>query len=69
MNPEAIEWLRAARLESGLSQKELARLAGMARTSICNIERGFHKPSEQAWQKIVLVLRVRLPDNARSSHG
>ena len=61
LDPEALRWLRAARLESGLSQKELARLSGLARTSICNIERGFHKPSKQAWENIVLALRARRP--------
>ncbi|HTL11297.1 MAG TPA: helix-turn-helix transcriptional regulator [Bdellovibrionota bacterium] len=37
-------WMRQRRLELGLTQEDLARTAGVARTHICELERGRHRP-------------------------
>lgn len=44
--------VRAARLEKGLAQDQLAALAGIERSHMGKIERGLHMPT------LVLILRI-----------
>lgn len=56
--------VRLARLETGVSQRELARRAGVAQSTIARIESGSRQPSLPVLARILaavdLELRVRL---------
>ena len=58
--------LQTARLEAGLSQRELAERAGVAQSEIARIEGGNREPSIPTLQKILagagLELRFRLAE-------
>lgn len=60
----ASAFLQLARLEAGLSQRELAERAGVAQSEIARIESGKREPSIPTLQKILagagLELRFRL---------
>jgi transcriptional regulator with XRE-family HTH domain len=60
----ASAFLQLARLEAGLSQRELAERAGVAQSEIARIESGNREPSIPTLQKILagagLELRFRL---------
>jgi transcriptional regulator with XRE-family HTH domain len=51
--------LRKLRLESGLSQEDLALAANLDRTYISQLERGLKNPTVQTLLRIATVLRVR----------
>ncbi|MEV0168780.1 helix-turn-helix domain-containing protein [Nonomuraea fuscirosea] len=50
--------IRAARLEAGLVQGQLARLAGLSRASITNIEAGAQAPPPYRLSLIAQALKV-----------
>ena len=64
-NYPALEYARAslardiirARVEAGLTQRELAELAGIREETVCRIETGKHTPSVPTIEKIDRVLR------------
>ena len=62
----ASAFLKLARLEGGLSQRELAERAGVAQSEIARIESGKREPSIPTLQKILAgagkELRFRLSD-------
>lgn len=49
--------IRAARLEQGLDQRDLAARAGVSQSQICHIEGGKRVPSVRLLVRIALVLR------------
>lgn len=51
--------LRAARGLLGMTQNELAELAGVSPKTIYNFEAGEHEPSEDTLLRIVEALRTR----------
>lgn len=51
--------IRAARLRAGLTQAELAELAGTARSNIAAYESGAKTPSEPTLRRILDLLRPR----------
>jgi len=67
-NYPAVEYARASlarkiireRVAAGLSQKELARLAGVRGETLCRIETGTRTPSLETIEKIDRVLRRAL---------
>jgi putative transcriptional regulator len=54
--------LRELRLERLLSQNELARLAGVSRTTIVAIERNQHNPQPLTLHKLAKALKVNPTD-------
>jgi transcriptional regulator with XRE-family HTH domain len=50
--------LKEARLDKLISQRELARLSGVAYSTICRIETGKHKPSELTRAKLAKALGI-----------
>ncbi len=52
--------LKEARLQKGISQEELADLAGLHRTYISQIERGLKSPSLRSLGKIADALGILL---------
>jgi DNA-binding XRE family transcriptional regulator len=59
-----------ARSEAGLSQLELARLAGVREETVCRLERGKHTPSLATLTKIDKALRQAKSKKARrTGHG
>lgn len=57
--------LRKVRIENGLSQEELADLAGLHRTYISQIERGLKSPSLRSLEQIANGLGVTLSELLR----
>jgi len=56
------QWLAAARSHAGLTQVELARLAGLKSTIIVSlIETGAQIPSHRTWSALEAALRPRVP--------
>ena len=56
------EWLAAARRLAGLSQVELAKLAGLKSTIIVSLfETGAQVPSSRTWKALEDALRTRVP--------
>lgn len=55
-------YLKKARKEAGLTQAEIAKKVGIARTSYTNIELGIKNPSFDVATKIKRVLRVNNDD-------
>lgn len=52
-------WIRTARFERHLSQAELAGRAGLSRSYVCNIERGYGaRPSVRALDSLAVALDV-----------
>jgi len=52
------ERIKKARIDSGLSQEELAHQAGLYRTYIGHIEKGRYSPSSYVLYKITKALRI-----------
>lgn len=44
--------LEAARINAGLSQKEMAKILGVSNTTVCNWENGNSEPSASQLRKI-----------------
>jgi transcriptional regulator with XRE-family HTH domain len=61
--------LRKARIENGLSQEELADLAGLHRTYISQIERGLKSPSLRSLEQIANGLGIALSVMLRRLEG
>jgi transcriptional regulator with XRE-family HTH domain len=61
--------LRKARIENGLSQEELADLAGLHRTYISQIERGLKSPSLRSLEQIANGLGIALSELLRRLEG
>jgi transcriptional regulator with XRE-family HTH domain len=59
------EVLRKVRTDKGLSQEELADLAGLHRTYISQIERGLKSPSLRSLEKIANGLGITLSELLR----
>jgi len=61
------EAFRAARIRSGLNQREFARLAGVTPQYLSAIERGHDTPSERVWARLEEALAANggAPDNLR----
>lgn len=57
--------VQEVRIERGLSQEELARLLGMHRTYISDVERGIRNTSIVNAQRIAKALGVQLSDLLR----
>lgn len=61
-NPSILEALgkrvRALRRQRGLSQEELAKLAGLHRTYIGGVERGERNPTLTSMERIAAALKV-----------
>ena len=72
---DAAHLLRAARLQAGLSQAEVARRAGLPRSVLCAYERGHRQPGADALARVLraagFVLRAvpaaPRPDPARAA--
>lgn len=68
-NYPAVEYARATiarsiikdRAALGLSQRELARRAGISFENLCRIEKGRHTPAVVTLQKIDRILKARNP--------
>jgi len=54
--PSASSIMKERRLARGLTQEQVAKLAGVDRTTITKIENGTAKPSVKTAQKIAQVL-------------
>lgn len=54
--------LKLLRELAGLSQRELAKRAGMTNSSVSTIEQGFVSPSVQSLERILAALPMSLPD-------
>lgn len=50
--------IRAARLEQGLDQRDLAARTGVSQSQICHIEAGKRVPSVRLLVRIALILRA-----------
>ena len=50
--------IRERREELGISQKDLAKLCGIAQSTLCDIEQGRIKPSINTAIKIAEVLKI-----------
>jgi transcriptional regulator with XRE-family HTH domain len=61
--------LRKVRTDKGLSQEELADLAGLHRTYISQIERGLKSPSLRSLEQIANGLGVTLSELLRRLEG
>jgi transcriptional regulator with XRE-family HTH domain len=59
------EVLRKVRIDKGLSQEELADLAGLHRTYISQIERGLKSPSLRSLEQIANGLGITLSELLR----
>lgn len=57
--------IKAARIEKGYTQSELARLAGISNVYLGEIERGMKMPSLNSFTKIVQALGVSADDILR----
>ena len=54
------EIIRYHRKKSGLSQKELANLAGVGKTEIYNIEKGKTTIQWSTLEKVLIVLNIKI---------
>jgi transcriptional regulator with XRE-family HTH domain len=57
--------LRNARLDAGLSQRQLAKLSGVSASTILNAENGRYSPSlasVRPWAKALALTITALPD-------
>lgn len=54
--PELAETVQSFRLNNGLSQRELADLAGVATISVARIERRIHVCRTSTWEALVAVM-------------
>lgn len=71
----AVEYARASqarkiirgRVEAGLTQRELAKRAGMSFEHLCRIESGLHTPSVPTIEKIDRVLSMYRTDDRNES--
>jgi transcriptional regulator with XRE-family HTH domain len=57
--------IQRARLRQGLTQEELAKLIGLSRTSMVNVERGRQKVLAHTLIKLGRVLKVSLEELAQ----
>jgi transcriptional regulator with XRE-family HTH domain len=57
-----MESVRRMRREKGLSQQELAELAGVGQDSISAIETGKHEPHPRTLRKLAMALDVEVAD-------
>lgn len=64
IDPSAVQTARRSRR---LSRSQLADLAGVARRTICNIEAGAHKPTDETLWKITDALRIH--DESAEAEG
>lgn len=65
MTDSVAEWLRAARLRSGLSQRALADRSGVHQPTIAAIETGRRRPTEQVLHALEEALATRPSDALR----
>jgi transcriptional regulator with XRE-family HTH domain len=61
--------LRRLRQERGLSQSELARRTGAARTYVVAVEQGHHEPSLELLRRFAVALGQPLPEVVRALAG
>jgi DNA-binding XRE family transcriptional regulator len=61
--------LTAARLDSGWSQGELGRRAGVSRETVCRLERGYEHPSWHTVAKLAAALERNPLDLFYSGEG
>ena len=62
------EWIRVARLEQGISQRELASRSGLSRSYVCDIERGRGAhPSMTTLDKLSAALGLSRVDLLKAS--
>jgi transcriptional regulator with XRE-family HTH domain len=54
----SVSQLRVFRTAAGLSQKELAELAGVTAVTVCHVERGTTQPQRRTAEGIALALNV-----------
>jgi transcriptional regulator with XRE-family HTH domain len=52
------ERLVYARKKMGLTQDDLSRMSGIARTSVCSFETGDREPSMKSFRKLCVALKV-----------
>ena len=57
------------RRAAGLTQEELARLAGVRQETICRLESGKHSPTVRTVAKIDRVLQAALKKKAAKARG
>jgi len=61
--------VRAARLKTGLTQRDLGERAGMDQAVISKLERGFHRPRIDTLRRIADALGLTVTDLLDSSPG
>jgi transcriptional regulator with XRE-family HTH domain len=59
--------IKALRLEQGLDQRELARMAGLSSARLCEFERGARSPGSEALASIAYALGVDVETLARNT--
>lgn len=52
------ECIRARRVELGMSQDDLANLAGISQSHVCRLETGVHVPTHATIQKVAEALKI-----------
>lgn len=62
MEMTTAELLRAARQARGITQAELARLTGLARSHVCNLERNANTPTLDTAVRLARALGLCLDD-------
>ncbi len=50
--------IKAARIEAGLTQDQLAAKSGLPQSHICRLEAGLHSPTAKTLEKIALALEI-----------
>lgn len=50
--------LKSVRKSKGMSQKELAEMCGKSRSTVCEIERGYIKPSVPFAKRMAAILGI-----------
>ncbi len=66
--PSLGAWIRATRLEQGISQRELASRSGLSRSYVCDIERGRGShPSVETLDKLAAALGFTRLDLLKAS--
>lgn len=68
MNTELHEALSIARKRAGLTQVELAKLAGVAHTTIVRMESGAHVPT-QTYGRLFKVLGLKVTEDKAEAAG